>query len=157
MGSFKINMIWSSDWLAFKPIYRTIWQPREVRTLVFSILLITMAVLLELIFIFFAVELQASWLSFLYIEIDLPIGIIKPFEMFLHLILWGIMFFCSFLAYSVIREYTNARVNLIEILVIGGFFVVLGWLIFELVFGLLLAGVIALILGYMYLSLAETT
>ncbi|MFW9777913.1 MAG: hypothetical protein ACFFE8_03585 [Candidatus Heimdallarchaeota archaeon] len=142
--------------MAFKPIYRTIWQPREVRTLVFSILLVTMAVLLELIFIFFAAELQASWLAFLYIEIDLPIGIIKPFEMFLHLILWGIMFFCSFLAYSVIREYANARVNLVEILVIGGFFVVLGWLIFELVFGLLLAGVIALILGYMYFSLAET-
>jgi hypothetical protein len=115
-----------------------------------------MAVLLELIFLFFNSELQASWLSFLYLEIDLPFGLNRPFEMIFHLIIWGIMFFCSFLAYSVIREYTDARVNLVEILIIGGFFVIVGWLIFEIVFALLLVGVITLILGYLYFSLAET-
>lgn len=153
MGCFKLTTIWSTDWLAIEPIYRTIWKPREVRALVLSILLITMSMLLELIFLFFAAELKASWLSFLYQEIDLPIGMVTPFETFFHLIIWGIMFFSSFIAYSVIREYMNARVNVIEIVAIGALFALGALLVFDILFVVLFAGVIALILGYMFLSL----
>ncbi len=137
-------------------LYQNLWAPKEVRTLIIGSLLFTMCFLLELIFIFFAIELESSIWSFLYFEIELFGGVYTPFLTLVHLALWGMMFFSILLIYSIIREYTGGRTSIIEILVIIAIFVFIGILRFDIFFGLLLTGVTILIFGYMYLTLAKT-
>jgi hypothetical protein len=59
------------------------------------------------------------------------------------------------MVYAVIREYTGGRTGLLEIAGIIVFFAFSSLIIYEVWFALYFVGVSGLILGYLYLSLAE--
>jgi hypothetical protein len=108
-----------------------------------------------MIFLFLPEDLQNSFLSFLYIELDFFGGTYTPLLVAFHLIVWGIMFFSCLMVYAILREYTGGRTGILEIAGIIIVFMVSGWLIFNEWFALYFAGVATLIMGYLYLALAE--
>ena len=136
-------------------LYENLWTPKDIRTLILGILLFSMSFLLELIFIFFAIELENSIWGFLYLEFDLFGDGFTPLLTLTHLILWGVMFFSILMVYAVIREYTGGRTSVLEVIVIVAVFAIVGWLRFDLFFGILVVGISALIFGYMFLTLGE--
>ena len=135
-------------------IYRNLWVSKEVRTLILGTLILSTCALLELLFLFFPVELENS-LEFLFWEFDLFGGSFTPLLIVFHLIVWGIMFFSTLMVYTMIREYTGGRTGLLEIAGINVIFAFSSLMIFDVWFGLFFVGVSGLILGYLYLSLAE--
>ncbi|MFX1538989.1 MAG: hypothetical protein ACFFDI_32805 [Promethearchaeota archaeon] len=136
-------------------IYRNLWVSKEVRTLILGTLIFSICALLELLFLFFPVELENSVLEFLFWELELFGGTFTPLLIVFHLIVWGIMFFFALMVYAVLREYTGGRTGLLEIAGIIVIFTFSGLIIYEVWFALYFVGVSALILGYLYLSLTE--
>lgn len=135
-------------------IYRNLWVSKEVRTLILGTLILLICALLELLFLFFPVELENSFLEFLFWEFEFG-GTFTPLLTVFHLMVWGIMFFSSLMVYTVIREYTGGRTGLLEIAGVIVIFAFSSLLIYEVWFALFFVGVSGLILGYLYLSLAE--
>ena len=134
-------------------LYRNLWASKEVRTLILGTLILSICLLLELIFLFFPVELEDSFLVFLYWELTVFDGIFTPFLTIFHLIIWGVMFFSTLMVYAIIRDYTGGRTGLLEIVAIIAFFAVMSMIIFDAWFALFFLGVASLIIGYMYLAL----
>ncbi len=108
--------------------------------------------LLELIFLFFPVDLQTSFLEFLFWELVLFEGIFTPLLTLLHLIVWGVMFFSVLMVYAMIREYTGGRTGLLEIAGIVLIFTLISLAVFKEWFALFFLGVSGLIIGYLYLA-----
>lgn len=136
-------------------LYRNLWKSKEIRTLILGLLLLSMMFLLELIFLFFPDELQQSFLAFIFNEIPLFGNTLTPIVTILHLIVWGLIFFSSFMVYSIIREYSGGRTGLLEILGIIVILTVLCGLLYDGWFALFFIGVSTAIVGYMFLALAE--
>jgi hypothetical protein len=136
-------------------LYRNLWIQEEVRTLILGTLVFSICFLLELIFLFLPEDLQNSFLSFLYFELDFFGEIFTPLLVVFHLIVWGIMFLSCLMVYAILREYTGGRTGILEIAAIIIIFMISGWLIFSEWFALYFAGVATLIMGYMYLALTE--
>jgi hypothetical protein len=135
-------------------IYRNLWVSKEVRTLILGTLILSICALLELLFLFFPIELE-NFLEFLFWEFELFDGTFTPLLTVFHLIVWGIMFFSTLMVYTMIREYTGGRTGLLEIAGIIVIFAFSSLIIYEVWFALYFVGVSGLILGYLYLSLAE--
>lgn len=135
-------------------IYRNLWVSKEVRTLILGTLILSICALLELLFLFFPIELE-NFLEFLFWEFELFNGTFTPLLTVFHLIVWGIMFFSTLMVYTMIREYTGGRTGLLEIAGIIVIFAFSSLIIYEVWFALYFVGVSGLILGYLYLSLAE--
>ncbi|MFX0014505.1 MAG: hypothetical protein ACFFB2_05090 [Promethearchaeota archaeon] len=136
-------------------IYQNLWVSKEVRTLILGTLIFSICSLLELLFLFFPVELQNSFLGFLFLEFELFGGTFTPLLTIFHLIVWGIMFFFTLMVYTVVREYTGGRTGLLEIAGIVIIFTFSSLIIYEVWFALYFVGIAGLIIGYLYLSLAE--
>lgn len=136
-------------------LYRNLWVSKEVRTLILGTLIFSICALLELLFLFFPVVLEESFLEFLFWEFELFGGTFTPLLTVFHLIVWGIMFFSTLMVYTMIREYAGGRTGLLEIAGIIVIFAFSSLIIYEVWFALFLVGVSGLILGYLYLSLAE--
>ena len=136
-------------------IHRNLWVSKEVRTIILGILIVSICTLLELLFLFFPVDLENSVLGFLFWEFELFGGTFTPWLTIFHLILWGIMFFFTLMVYAVLREYVGGRTGLLEIAGIIVIFAFSSLIIYEVWFALYFLGVSGLILGYLYLSLAE--
>ncbi|MFX1516725.1 MAG: hypothetical protein ACFFC6_10470 [Promethearchaeota archaeon] len=136
-------------------IYRNLWVSKEVRTIILGTLILSICALLELLFLFFPVDLENSVLEFMFWELELFGGTFTPLLTIFHLIIWGIMLFCTLMVYAVLREYTGGRTGLLEIAAIIVIFAFLCLVIYEVWFALYFVGVSGLILGYLYLSLAE--
>ena len=136
-------------------IYRNLWVSKEVRTIILGTLILSICALLELLFLFFPVDLENSILGFLFWEFELFEGTFTPWLTIFHLILWGIMFFFTLMVYAVLREYVGGRTGLLEIAGIIVIFAFSSLIIYEVWFALYFLGVSGLILGYLYLSLAE--
>ena len=136
-------------------IYRNLWVSKEVRTIILGTLILSICALLELLFLFFPVDLENSVLEFLFWELELFGGTFTPLLTIFHLIIWGIMFFCTLMVYAVLREYTGGRTGLLEIAAMIVIFTFLCLVIYEVWFALYFVGVSGLILGYLYLSLTE--
>ncbi|MHA1971652.1 MAG: hypothetical protein ACTSW1_01595 [Candidatus Hodarchaeales archaeon] len=134
-------------------LYRNLWSPKEIRTLVLSILLLFMSVLLELVFLFFPNILENTFFAFLLIEVDIFGGTFQPLFVFLHLITWSIMFFATLIVYTNVKEYTGGRTGLAEIGAIIATYIIIAYLIFDFWFSLYLFGFYCLIIGYMYLAI----
>ncbi len=132
-------------------LYRNLWVSKEVRTLILGVLVLSICFLLELIFLFFRVELQQSFLGSLFSEVSLFGETFQPFLIIFHLIVWGLMFFFALMVYAMIREYTGGRTGLLEI---AGLIVILtfsGLVVFNVWFAMCFIGVSGLIVGYLYL------
>ncbi|UCG89528.1 MAG: hypothetical protein JSU57_03385 [Candidatus Heimdallarchaeota archaeon] len=136
-------------------LYRNLWASKEVRTLILGTLILSICALLELLFLFFPVELQNSFLGYLFWEIELFDGTFTPLLTLFHLIVWGIMFFSTIMVYTMVREYTGGRTGLLEITGIILIFAVSSLVIYGEWFALYFVGVSALVLGYLYLALTE--
>jgi hypothetical protein len=136
-------------------IYRNVWESKEIRTLILGILMISICSLLELIFIFFQFELENSVLAFLFTEIELLDGTFTPFLILFHLIIWGILVFCTLVVYAVVREYAGGRMGVLEIIGIILIYAITAFLLFDIWFALYFVGLSALIIGYMYVALVE--
>ncbi|MHA1215410.1 MAG: hypothetical protein ACTSR2_02390 [Candidatus Hodarchaeales archaeon] len=134
-------------------LYRNLWAPKEIRTLILSILLLFMSVLLELVFLFFPNILESTFFAFLLIEVDIFGGTFQPLFVLLHLIAWSIMFFTTLIVYTNVKEYTGGRTGLIEIGAIIITYVIIAFLIFDFWFSLYLIGFYCLIIGYMYYAI----
>ena len=93
-------------------LYRNLWAPKELRTLLLGILMVATGGLLELSFLFFVEEIKNSFLGVLYMEIDLLGGTFTPLLTIFHLVIWGLIFFNTLMVYTVIREYIGARTGL---------------------------------------------
>ncbi|MFX0125031.1 MAG: hypothetical protein ACFFAE_15475 [Candidatus Hodarchaeota archaeon] len=136
-------------------LYRNLWVSKEVRTLILGTLILSICALLELLFLFFPVELENSFLEFLFWDFELFGGTFTPLLTVFHLIVWGIMFFSTLMVYAVVREYAGGRTGLLEITGIIVIFAFSSLIIYEVWFALFFVGVSGLIIGYLYLSLAE--
>ncbi len=136
-------------------VYRNLWASEEVRTLILGTLMLSICFLLELLFIFFPVELQNSFLEFIFWEIELFGGTYSILLTVFHLIMWGTMFFSTLMVYTMIREYAGGRTGLLEIAGIILIFTISSLLIYNEWFALFFLGVSGLIMGYIYLTLAE--
>lgn len=136
-------------------VYRNLWASEEVRTLILGTLMLSICFLLELLFIFFPDELQNSFLEFIFWELELFGGTYSPLMTVFHLIIWGTMFFSALMVYTLIREYAGGRTGLLEIAGIILIFTISSLLIFNEWFALFFLGVAGLIMGYLYLTLAE--
>ena len=136
-------------------LYRNLWKPNELRTTLLGVLLVSIGVLLELIFLFFIEEIKNSFFGFLYLEIDLLGGKFTPLLTIFHLVVWGIIFFSTLMVYTVIREAVGARTGLTEVGGIILIFAIITWLLFDLWFAGLLIIVSSGIIAYMYYSLGE--
>jgi len=135
-------------------LYRNLWASEEVRTLILGTLMLSICFLLELLFLFFPVDLQ-NFLEFLFWEFELFGGTFTPLLTIFHLIVWGIMFFSTLLVYTMIREYTGGRTGLLEIAGITLIFTLSSLIIYNEFFSIFFVGVSALIVGYLYLAIAE--
>ncbi len=133
-------------------LYRNLWVSKEVRTLILGVLMFSICFLLELIFLFFPVDLETSFLEFLFWELELFEGTFTPLLTLLHLIVWGLMFFSVLMVYAMIREYTGGRTGLLEIAGIILIFTVTSLAVFNEWFALYFLGVSGLIIGYLYLT-----
>ncbi len=136
-------------------LYRNLWAPKELRTLLLGVLMISLGFLLELIFLFFLDDIKSSFLGVLYWEFTLFDGTTTPLLILFHLIVWSIIFFASLMVYTVIREYSGGRTGITEI---AGIMIVLAIttvLIFDQWFALFFLIAASLITGYLYLVVSE--
>ncbi|MHA2111085.1 MAG: hypothetical protein ACW98W_06365, partial [Candidatus Hodarchaeales archaeon] len=136
-------------------LYRNLWVPKELRTLLLGILMVSTGGLLELIFLFFVEEIKKSFLGVLYMEIDLLGGTFTPLLTIFHLTVWGVIFFNTLMVYTVIREYIGARTGLTEIGAIILIFAVTTWLLFNEWFAVLFVIISCAIIAYLYLVIGE--
>ena len=134
-------------------LYRNLWASKEVRTSILGALILSICLLLELIFLFFPVELENSFLEFLFWELPLFEGTFTPLLTIFHLVILGVMFFSTLMVYAIVREYTGGRIGLLEIIGIIAIFAVPSMIIFDAWFGMFFLGVASLIIGYLYLAL----
>ncbi len=134
-------------------LYRNLWASKEVRTLILGALILSICLLLEAIFLFFPIELEDSFLDFLFWELTLFEGTFTPLLTIFHLIVWGVMFFSTLMVYAIIRDYTGGRTGLLEIVGIIAVFAVISLIIFDAWFALFFVGVASLLIGYLYLAL----
>ncbi|MHA1969251.1 MAG: hypothetical protein ACW964_15805, partial [Candidatus Hodarchaeales archaeon] len=82
-------------------------------------------------------------------------GTMTPLLTIFHLIAWGLMFFSSFMVYTIIREYTGGRTGMLEIIGIIAVLTIVCGLIYDAWFALLFIGVSGSIIGYLYIVFAE--
>ncbi len=136
-------------------LYRNLWEPRELRTLLLGILMISLGFLLELIFLFFLDEMKSSFLGVLYWELTLLGGTITPLLILFHLIVWSIIYFASLMVYTVIREYSGGRTGISEIAAIIIILTITTGLIFDEWFALFFIITSSLITLYIYLVVGE--
>ncbi|MFX1285215.1 MAG: hypothetical protein ACFFB5_16300 [Promethearchaeota archaeon] len=136
-------------------LYRNLWASDEVRTLILGTLILSICALLELLFLFFPVELQNSFIGSLFWEIELFGGTFTPLLTLFHLIVWGLMFFSTLMVYAILREYTGGRTGLLEIAGIILIFAVSSLIIYNEWFALFFIGVSALVMGYLFFALTE--
>jgi len=99
-------------------LYRNLWAPKELRTLLIGTLLVSLGFLLELMFLFFLEDIKQSFLGFLYWEMTILDVTYTPLLTLFHLLVWGLIFFSSLMVYTVIREYTGGRTGMSEIIAI---------------------------------------
>lgn len=136
-------------------LYRNLWAPRELRTLLLGILMVITGGLLELSFLFFVEDIKNSFLGVLYLEIDLLGGTFTPILTIFHLVVWGVIFFSTLMVYTVIREYIGARTGLTEIGVIILIFAITTWLLFNEWFAVLFVAISCGIIAYLYFVVGE--
>ncbi len=136
-------------------LYRNLWVPKELRTLLLGILMVPTGGLLELIFLFFVEETKNSFLGVLYMEIDLLGGIFTPLLTIFHLAVWGVIFFNTLMVYTVIREYIGARTGLTEIGAIILILAVTTWLLFNEWFAVFFVIISCAIIAYLYFVIGE--
>ena len=136
-------------------LYRNLWEPKELRTLLLGFLLVTTGGLLELIFLFFVEEIKNSFLGVLYTEIDLLGGTFTPLITMFHLIVWGVIFFNTLMVYTVVRESIGARTGLTEIGAIILIFTIITWLLFNEWFAVFFVVVSCAIIVYLYFVIGE--
>ena len=136
-------------------LYRNLWAPKELRTLLLGVFMISLGFLLELIFLFFLDDIKNSFLGVLYWELTLLGGSTMPLLIIFHLIVWSIIFFSTLMVYTVIREYTGGRTGISEIAGIIIILTITVGLIFDEWFALFFLIVSCLIIGYLYLVVGE--
>ncbi|MHA1978310.1 MAG: hypothetical protein ACW98F_15620 [Candidatus Hodarchaeales archaeon] len=136
-------------------LYRNLWAPRELRTLLLGVLMITLGFLLELIFLFFLEDIRNSFLGVLYWELSLLGGSTTPLLILFHLIIWSVIFFATLMVYTVIREYSGGRTGISEIAGIVIVLTITTGLIFDEWFALFFLIASTLITGYLYLAVGE--
>ena len=136
-------------------LYRNLWAPKELRTLLLGVFMISLGFLLELIFLFFLDDIKNSFLGVLYWELTLLGGSTTPLLTIFHLIVWSIIFFSTLMVYTVIREYTGGRTGISEIAGIIIILTITVGLIFDEWFALFFLIVSCLIIGYLYLVVGE--
>ncbi len=136
-------------------LYRNLWAPKELRTLFLGVLMLSLGFLLELIFLFFVVDIKNSFLGVLYWELTLLGGTTTPLLIIFHLVVWSIVFFASLMVYTVIREYSGGRTGVSEIVGIIIILTITTGLIFDEWFALFFLIASTLITGYLYLVTGE--
>ena len=136
-------------------LYRNLWAPKELRTLLLGILMLSLGFLLELIFLFFVDGIKNSFLGVLYWELTLLGGTTTPLLIIFHLVVWSIVFFASLMVYTVIREYSGGRTGISEIAGIIIILTITTGLIFDEWFALFFLIASTLITGYLYLVTGE--
>jgi hypothetical protein len=136
-------------------LYRNLWVPKELRTLLLGVLMVSIGVLLEFIFLFFVEEIKNSLFGVLYLEIELFGGTITPLLTIFHLFIWGTIFFCTLMVYTVIKESIGARTGITEIGAIILIFTITNWLLFDAWFAIFFALISCAIVAYMYLAIGE--
>ncbi len=136
-------------------LYRNLWVPKELRTLLLGVLMVSTGVLLELIFLFFIEEIKNSFIGVLYLEIEFLGGTLTPLLTIFHLVIWGIIFFSTLMVYSVIRESIGARTGLTEIGGIILIFTITTWLLFNEWFAVFFVIVSSAIVAYLYFAIGE--
>jgi hypothetical protein len=133
-------------------LYRNLWAPKELRTLLIGTLLVSLGFLLELMFLFFLDDMKQSFLGFLYWETTILDVTYTPLLTLFHLLVWGMIFFSSLMVYTVIREYTGARTGMSEIIAIVAVLAISTWLLFDEIFAFLFVCICGLIILYLYVS-----
>ena len=136
-------------------LYRNLWAPKELRTLLLGVFMISLGLLLELIFLFFLDDIKNSFLGVLYWELTLLGGSTTPLLTIFHLTVWSIIFFSTLMVYTVIREYTGGRTGISEIAGIIIILTITVGLIFDEWFALFFLITSCLIIGYLYLVVGE--
>ena len=132
-------------------LYRNLWAPKQLRTLLLGVLMVSIGFLLELIFLFFLNDIKNSFLGVLYTEIPF-MGLETPFLTLFHLLVWAMIFFSTLMVYSVIREYTGGRTGMSEIIVIIAIIAITTWLLFDIWFSVFFILLAAGIIVYIYYS-----
>ena len=136
-------------------LYRNLWVPKELRTLILGTLIVSLGFLLELMFLFFLDEMKNSFLGFLYWEMTFLEITYTPLLTLFHLVVWALIFFSTLMVYTVIREYTGGRTGLTEIGAIILVIAISTSLIFDIFFASLFIGLSGLMIFYMYLSTTD--
>ena len=138
-----------------KSLYRNIWAPEQVRTIVLGVFVATISFLIEVIFLFFPADIKNTIFSFLFFEIELFGGNFTPLLTILHLIVWGVMFFAIIIVYAIIREYAGGIMNLLEIGAVYAVFFISTLLLFDAWFSVFFTAIAAGIVVYFYLALGN--
>jgi len=136
-------------------LYRNLWEPKELRTLLLGVLIVATGVSLELIFLFFVEEIKNSFLGVLYLEIKLFEITLTPLLTIFHMVIWGTIFFSTLMVYTVIRESIGARTGLTEIGAMILIFTIINWLLFSEWFAVFFVIVSSAIVAYLYLAIGE--
>ncbi|MHA2174425.1 MAG: hypothetical protein ACXABI_06320 [Candidatus Hodarchaeales archaeon] len=132
-------------------LYRNLWAPKQLRTLLLGVLMLSIGFLLELIFLFFLDDIKNSFLGVLYTEISF-MGTQTPLLILFHLLVWGMIFFSTLMVYSVIREYSGGRTGMSEIIGIIAVIAITTWLLFDTWFSVFFILLATGIILYIYLS-----
>lgn len=132
-------------------LYRNLWAPKQLRTLLLGVLMVSIGFLLELIFLFFLDDIKNSFLGFLYTEVPF-MGTDTPLLTLFHLFVWSMIFFSTLMVYSVIREYTGGRTGMSEIIGIIAIIAITTMLLFDMWFSVFFILIAAGIILYIYYS-----
>ena len=132
-------------------LYRNLWAPKQLRTLLLGVLMVSIGFLLELIFLFFLNDIKKSFLGVLYTEIPF-MGLETPLLTLFHLLVWAMIFFSTLIVYSVIREYTGGRTGMSEIIGIIAIIAITTWLLFDIWFSFFFILLAVGIILYIYYS-----
>lgn len=132
-------------------LYRNLWAPKQLRTLLLGVLMVSIGFLLELIFLFFLDDIKNSFLGILYTEVPF-MGTDTPLLTLFHLFVWSMIFFSTLMVYSVIREYTGGRTGMSEIIGIIAIIAITTMLLFDMWFSVFFILIAAGIILYIYYS-----
>ena len=135
-----------------KSLYQNIWGPEQVRTIILGIFILSICFLIEVIFLFFSIDIENTLFGFLFWEIELFGSNFTPLLTIFHLFMWGLMFFSTIVVYAVIREYTGGKMNLLEIAGVFIVFFIAIPLIFDVWFSLFFSAIAAAIIVYLYFA-----
>ncbi len=132
-------------------LYRNLWVPKQLRTLLLGVLMVSIGFLMELMFLFFLDDIKSSFLGVLYTEFSF-FGLETPLLTLFHLFIWTMMFFSTLMVYSVIREYTGGRTGMSEIIGLIVIIAITTWLLFDIWFSFFFILLSIGIILYIYYS-----